>query len=143
MSTTLVWSNILAYSLQVGLLVAVGAFVPALVRMRAAGARLLYWQLLLAACLLLPWVRPWHREVIAANVSVTTVVTSIAISTPAPARIHISPSNLLLYLLAAGVVARLAWQPGGHSLGPAETEAARTWLGGTLSTGAESRARRT
>ena len=109
MSTTLVWSNILAYSLQVGLLVAVGAFVPALVRMRAAGARLLYWQLLLAACLLLPWVRPWHREVIAANVSVTTVVTSIAISTPAPARIHISPSNLLLYLLAAGVVARLAW----------------------------------
>jgi len=57
MSTTLVWSNILAYSLQVGLLVAVAAFVPALVRMRAAGARLLYWQLLLAACLLLPWVQ--------------------------------------------------------------------------------------
>jgi len=109
MNTTLVWSNILAYSLQVGLLVAVGAFVPALARMRAAGARLLYWQLLLAACLLLPWVRPWHREAIAADVSVTTVATSIAVSEPAPARIHISPGELLLYLLAAGVVARLAW----------------------------------
>ena len=109
MSATLIWSNILAYSLQVGLLVAVAAFVPALVRMRAAGARLLYWQLLLAACLLLPWVRPWHREVIAASVSVTTVVTSIAVPTPAPARFHIAPGELLLCLLAAGVVARLAW----------------------------------
>jgi TonB family protein len=109
MSATLVWSDILAYSLQVGLLVAVAAFVPALVRMRAAGARLLYWQLLLAACLLLPWVRPWHREVIAASVSVTTVVTSIAVPTPAPARFHIAPGELLLCLLAAGVVARLAW----------------------------------
>ncbi len=109
MSTALVWSNILAYSLQVGLLVAVAAFVPALVRMRAAGARLLYWQLLLAACLLLPWVRPWHREVIAANVSVTTVVTSVVVAAPAPARIHIAPGELLLYLLAAGVVARLVW----------------------------------
>ena len=109
MSATLIWSNILAYSLQVGLLVAVAAFVPALVRMRAAGARLLYWQLLLAACLLLPWVRPWHREVIAANVSVTTMVTSIAVSAPAPARFHIAPGQLLVCLLAAGVVARLAW----------------------------------
>jgi TonB family protein len=109
MSATLIWSNILAYSLQVGLLVAVAAFVPALVRMRAAGARLLYWQLLLAACLLLPWVRPWHREVIAASVSVTTVVTSIAVPTPAPARFHIAPGQLLLCLLAAGVVARLVW----------------------------------
>jgi len=109
MSTTLVWSNILAYSLQVGLLVAVAAFVPALVRMRAAGARLLYWQLLLAACLLLPWVRPWHREVIAASVSVTTVVTGMALPAPAPRHFHISPGNLLLYLLAAGVAARLAW----------------------------------
>ncbi|MGD0667367.1 MAG: M56 family metallopeptidase [Bryobacteraceae bacterium] len=108
MNTALVWSNILAYSLQVGLLVAVAAFVPALVRMRAAGARLLYWQLLLAACLLLPWLRPWHQEVIAANVSVTTVVTSMA-AAPAPARFHIAPGELLLYLLAAGVAARLAW----------------------------------
>ncbi|MGA2273233.1 MAG: M56 family metallopeptidase [Bryobacteraceae bacterium] len=109
MSAALIWSDILAYSLQVGLLVAVAAFVPALVRMRAAGARLLYWQLLLAACLLLPWVRPWHREVIPTKVAVTTAVTGIAVPAPAPANIHIAPGEWLLYLLAAGVVARLAW----------------------------------
>jgi TonB family protein len=107
MSTALVWSNILAYSLQVGLLVAGAAFVPALVRMRAAGARLLYWQLLLAACLALPWVRPWHRDVVAANVTITTVVTSAAAATPA--RFHIAPAALLLSVLAGGVLVRLAW----------------------------------
>jgi len=109
MNTALVWSNLLAYSLQVGLLVAVGAFVPALVRMRAAGARLLYWQLLLAACLLLPWVRPWHQEVIVASVAASTVITSVAVAAPAPSHFHIATSALLLYLIAAGVVARLAW----------------------------------
>ena len=51
--------------------------------------------------------------------------------------------RLARLLESAGAKVTLAWQPGGHSLGPAETEAARTWLGGTLSTGAESRARRT
>jgi len=107
MSTALIWSNIRAYSLQVGLLVALAAFVPALVRMRAAGARLLYWQLLLAACLLLPCVRPWHQAVIAANVSVTTVITSIAAAPPA--HFHMAPAEMLLYLLAGGVAARLAW----------------------------------
>jgi TonB family protein len=87
----------------------VGAFVPAVARMRAAGARLLYWQLLLAACLLLPWVRPWHQEVIVASVSVSTVITSVAEAAPAPEHIHIATGALLLYLIAAGVVARLAW----------------------------------
>jgi len=111
MSATLLWNNVLAYSLQVGLLVAVAAFVPALIRMRAPGARLLYWQLLLAACLLLPWVRPWHRETIMATVSVTTVVTSVA--APAPAHFHMPPVEWLLYLLAAGVVARVAWLAAG------------------------------
>jgi len=111
MNTALVWSNLLAYSLQVGLLVALAAFVPALLRMRAAGARLIYWQLLLAACLLLPWVRPWHREVIAANVSVTTLLTSVAAAPPA--HFHLAAGNALLYLLAAGVVARLAWLAAG------------------------------
>jgi len=109
MNATLVWNNMLAYSLQIGLLVAAGAFVPVLARMRAAGARLVYWQLLLAACLLLPWVRPWHREVIVASVSVTTMITSVAAPAPAPHHFHIAPGTLLLYLLAAGAVARLAW----------------------------------
>jgi hypothetical protein len=109
MSNALIRSDILAYSLQVGLLVAGAAFVPALAGMRAAGARLLYWQLLLAACLVLPWVRPWHREAIVATVSVTTVVTEIA--APTPGHFHAAPSEWLLYLLAAGVVARLAYGP--------------------------------
>ena len=64
MNTTQILNNITAYALQIGLLVAVGAGLPVLLRIKAARARLLFWQLLLVACLALPWLRPWHSEVI-------------------------------------------------------------------------------
>jgi hypothetical protein len=59
-------NNAFAYSLQVLLLVAIGSALPWLVRMRAPRARLLYWHLLLAGCLLLPFAQPWKSA--AANV---------------------------------------------------------------------------
>jgi TonB family protein len=101
---------VLAYSLQIGLLVAVR---ERSCRRWCACARpargWLYWQLLLAACLLLPWVRPWHqRGDRCERGSVSTVVTSVAV--PAGAEhFHLPVRDLLLYLLAAGVLARLAW----------------------------------
>ena len=54
MKAELIWSDVLAYSLQVGLLVGIGAAIPALFRIRAPRARLLFWQILLAACIALP-----------------------------------------------------------------------------------------
>jgi hypothetical protein len=66
MSAAQVWSNVLAYSLQIGLLVGLGALAPAILRVKMPRARLLYWQVLLVACLALPWVRSsrrlWHRR---------------------------------------------------------------------------------
>ncbi len=59
MSVNLMWANLVAYSLQIGLLVGLAAFVPAALRLRLPGTRLVYWHVLLAACLLLPLVRPW------------------------------------------------------------------------------------
>ena len=67
MSTGLVWSNVIAYSMQVGVLVALAAFVPAALGLRIPRARLAYLHILLAACLLLPLVRPWRQEVAAGN----------------------------------------------------------------------------
>jgi len=107
MEPSLVWNNILAYSLQVGLLVGLLAFVPALVRLRAPRARLLYWHLLLAACLLLPLVRPWRPQVVAGNVEVSTVITRTAPA--APAHRPIPWSGVALAVLAAGALGRLVW----------------------------------
>ena len=108
MSTLLVWENVLRYSLQIGLLVGLAAFVPALLRLRAPGARLLYWHLLLAACLLLPAVRPWKPQIVTGTVDITSTVLAVGRNT-APARWWPSPAEAALALLAAGVLARLVF----------------------------------
>jgi TonB family protein len=108
MSIGLIWSNFVAYSLQIGLLVGVAAVAPSALRLRSPGAKLAYWHLLLIACLLLPLVRPWRQQVISETVTVTSRV--IAVAPPeAPAARTYSPTELALAVLAMGVAARLGW----------------------------------
>src|SRR5664279_4763842 len=61
MNAQIVWDNLVAYSLQIGLLVGLAAFIPAALGLRLPASRLAYWHVLLAACLLLPAVRPWKQ----------------------------------------------------------------------------------
>jgi TonB family protein len=108
MSPALAWSNLVAYSLQIGLLIGVAAAAPALLRLASPKAKLAYWYLLLAACLLLPLVRPWRPQAIAGNVTMTTTV--IATSAPAaPARRTIAPVEIALAIVVFGTLCRLFW----------------------------------
>ena len=108
MSTRLILDNLAAYSLQIGMLVAVAAAIPALLRLRQPGAKLIYWQILLAACVLLP-LQPWKQVVSTGTVEVTTVIAAVQ-----PVR-HSSPmplmprSEMVLLAVAAGVAIRLGW----------------------------------
>ncbi len=111
MSANLIWANLVAYSLQIGLLVGLAAFVPAALRLRLPGARLVYWHVLLAACLLLPMVRPWKQEP-AGAVQVSTSVAVVVPAQPVPRR-SLPPSEIALLLLAAGALARLGWLAAG------------------------------
>jgi len=111
MSANLIWANLVAYSLQIGLLVGLAAFVPAALRLRLPGARLVYWHVLLAACLLLPAVRPWQQEA-AGAVQVSTSVAVVVPAHPAPRR-SLPTSEIALLLLAAGALARLGWLAAG------------------------------
>ncbi|MGA2773220.1 MAG: M56 family metallopeptidase [Bryobacteraceae bacterium] len=111
MSANLIWANLVAYSLQIGLLVGLAAFVPAALRLRLPGARLVYWHVLLAACLLLPAVRPWQQEA-AGAVQVSTSVAVVVPAQPAPRR-SLPTSEIALLLLAAGALARLGWLAAG------------------------------
>jgi TonB family protein len=109
MNAGLIWDNLVTYSFQVGLLIGMAGFVPTLLRLRWPGARLIYWQILLAACLLLPLVRPWRQEVIAAvGMPVSTTIAIAAPSGPAT-RPAIPRGEVALLLLAAGALARLSW----------------------------------
>ena len=114
MSASLIWNssllfnNLVAYSMQIGLLVGLAAFVPTILRLRLPGVKLAYWHILLAACLLLPAVRPWRRAVVAGDVQVTTTVVTIAPTSTKTAR-EIPSTGIALMLLAAGAIGRLAW----------------------------------
>src|SRR5207247_9337417 len=79
-----------------------------LVRLRLPRARLLFWHSLLAACLLLPAVRPWKREAVSGDVQVTTTILAVQPVQPAPRR-SVPPSAIALLVLAAGMAVRLGW----------------------------------
>jgi TonB family protein len=107
MSAQLLWSDLLAYSLQLAALVALAGILPPLLRIHIPRARLLFWQLLLAACLLLPAVQPFRREVV--------MVTMSADSGPAPylpvppLRRGLPLAECALGLVALGIVLRGGW----------------------------------
>ncbi len=107
MNYQLLWNNLLLYSLQIGLLVGVAALVPAALRLRVPQARLAYWHILLAACLLLPLIRPLRRELVVGDVQISSHILS---EQPGPTEPRSLPwSEIALLLLAAGTAGRLAW----------------------------------
>ncbi len=108
MSLALIWSNFVAYSLQIGLLVGVAALAPAALRLRSPRAKLAYWHLLLVTCLLLPMLRPWRQQVIVETVSVTTRIVALG-PVGAPQARSFSPVEIALAVLAFGALARLGW----------------------------------
>jgi TonB family protein len=111
MNSTSLFENLVAYSLQIGLLVGLAAFVPALVRLRQPGGRLIYWQILLAACLLLP-LQPWKQVMVTGSVLAPAgpamAVQAVPHSAPAPQPL-MPPSELVLLLMLAGTAVRLGW----------------------------------
>jgi len=108
MSWRLIIDNLMAYSLQIGMLIAVTAAIPTVLRLRQPGAKLVYWQLLLAACLLLP-LQPWKQVVGGGTVQVTTVMTSVQTVHTAPPRYIMPRSEMVLLLILGGVAIRLGW----------------------------------
>ncbi|MDR3698542.1 MAG: M56 family metallopeptidase [Candidatus Sulfopaludibacter sp.] len=111
MNLSLAWDNVVTYSLQVGLLVGLTAFIPALLRLRQPQAKLWFWYLLLVTCLALPALRPWKQEIVTASVQVPPPSLPTA---PLPPVKHTMPrSQMALLVLAAGAAFRLAWLAAG------------------------------
>ena len=108
MTAEQIGNNIVAYVLQIGLVVGLGSSVPALLRMRVPRIRLLYWQVLLVACLALPWVRAWRQEIVVDAAQVGSVVMAYAATSPsAPIHSQIPWTQLGLAVLLAGIAIRL------------------------------------
>jgi TonB family protein len=108
MNLAMLWDNVVAYSLQIGLLVALAAIAPAALRLKMPRARLLYWQILLGAILLLPLLRPPQPQVATGTVQVTTTAMTI-VTHPTSKPFPLSRTQAALLLLAAGAFCRLIW----------------------------------
>jgi beta-lactamase regulating signal transducer with metallopeptidase domain len=115
MSTALWFSNLLFWSAQVALLALAAAFLPRLFQIRQPRVLLAYWRALLAICLMLPVIQPWHRLpgvaaiLIAPDVSALRVLPS---SAPAVSHWHFPSLQLIAQILGvvilAGIAARFA-----------------------------------
>jgi TonB family protein len=98
-------NNLIAWNLQIAVLVAVAAVLPSLVRMKMPGARVVFWQAVLLASIALPLLRPWRAAVTDGLVTITSRVTR---ATSVGHGFHL-PVNLIAMVLGAGIAARLAW----------------------------------
>lgn len=108
MNMQLVWDNLVAYSMQIGLLVGLAAFVPTALRLRLPASRLAYWHVLLAACLLLPALRPWKQVAITLSTFVPAAIPAPVAPQPAPAP-SLPLTDIALAVLVGGMLIRMGW----------------------------------
>ncbi len=108
MTTTLLFSNFTAWSAQIAIVVAIGGL--AALSLSPGRARLVFWQVLLAATLLLPALQPWPRPE-ANPATVVTVTSTTAAYTVAPpsSRSFTWRNDYVLYLVLAGAALRWLW----------------------------------
>ena len=100
--------DLVAYSIQAAAIVGVGTMMAGLLRLRAPRVRLGYWQALLAVCVFLPLLQPWRPEILETPNTAMSNITLAATETPS---VPTGPSlsEIVLWLICAGVVLRLAW----------------------------------
>jgi TonB family protein len=110
-----VWlDNIIAYCLQIAILAAAGTLLAYVFRLRVPRVSLLYWQALLAACLLLPALQNWKHPVVvpahAVSTTMSDVIPAHATALPAqPERVLWTAADLIALVFAIGIALRLMW----------------------------------
>lgn len=105
--------NILAYSLQIAVLVVIGALLPWILRLRHPRVLLTYWQILLVAVLVLPLVQPLQRvEIVLPDVTESVTSSAVTVSMEASEEESTAGfpfSEVLLMVLIAGILVRATW----------------------------------
>ncbi len=109
-------ANVVSYSAQIAILVAVCAALPRALRVSSPGLQYAFWRLLLAVCLVLPLVEPWRRvEMAFVPATAGGAVPVTAMTAAAVPQSWIPPVSFGAIATAAGILlvigicARLAW----------------------------------
>jgi TonB family protein len=105
----LILRNLLAYSVQIAILIGIAALLSAVLKMTPA-ARLYSFQALLACCLAIPFLQPWRLPDAKSAVTTSTLI----LSTERPAKDSTaawrpSPPEVALAVIAAGMLVRIGF----------------------------------
>jgi TonB family protein len=111
--TPILWlQDVFAFMAQTAIIVAAGAVVARVFRLRHAGTALNYWRVLLLACLLLPLLQPWRTAAPPVAISIVQP-SSDASDGPPPPTVHTPDPrrwprlpDFFLVIIVGGVVAR-------------------------------------
>jgi TonB family protein len=109
MSPPLWFANLLAYCLQVLVLVSAATALPALFRLRAPRVLLAYWQGMLLTCLILPLLQPWKSLATASSIAEGKVSITFQGASASASDAHSWLFPLIAGILLAGIVVRLGW----------------------------------
>lgn len=105
-------SNLIAYSLQIAILASAGTLLACLFRLRVPRVSLIYWQILLLACLFLPALQSWKHPVLGparlAPAVLSPAVESLGLPASPKPTFRI-PEEAVALILAAGACLRLMW----------------------------------
>jgi TonB family protein len=107
----IVLDNFQSWMIQVLLIGSIGAFLPAIFRVRHPRSQLIYCQLLLVICVVLPVLQPWrHPVVVVETAHRTSTATPVGPAPVAPLRQSNIPwESIVVWLLVGGAAARLSW----------------------------------
>jgi TonB family protein len=99
--------DLAAYSLQVASIVIAGSLIVLLLRLHIPKIRLVFWQALLAACLLLPMIQPWRSQWMSGGPLST--ISQIKLTGGASPLVSWPVASLVLAVMCGGILFRLLW----------------------------------
>lgn len=112
MTTSIVLSDILSYSLQLTLVIGAGAALAVAFRIREPRVTLACWRTLLVVCLLLPLCQPWltsNAQIMEPSIAPQGIEVEAQFSPAVAALTAWSITSLALLILCAGAAIRAVW----------------------------------
>ncbi len=107
---TLPLANLTAWCLQVAVVIGAGAAVPWLFRLTSPKARLVYWQMLLVTCIVLPLLQPRHAKPVLTTSDVSIVTGNVQpVSDRQTSGLKLTAEESVAAVLAGGAFIRLLW----------------------------------
>jgi len=103
-SFSILSDNLISWWIQVSVIALFGVALPYLFRIRHSRTQLGFYHLILALCVLLPLIERWHHPLLAESGTVHN---------PTNVGAGFSWGRLLVWIVAAGILARLGWLAGG------------------------------